>query len=181
MNPYQSESDLYCVVATYNTRDDGFLQVLNTANTGGVDGEPQNPETNSFFGRLCAEQVDGGSLRVAPCFLQYGFPLMAGPYWVLALGDDSSWAIVSGGPPNQVRETINGRTFCTTKEGSSFLDTNGSGLWLFTRQRVASAKKISMMEAKLTEMGIYTGDLKPVVQGEGCTYPDTLKEAKQNQ
>jgi lipocalin len=169
VNPYQSEEQLFCVVATYNLRDDGFLQVQNTANNGAVNGAPQISDTDSFFSDLCAEQVDGGELRVAPCVFQFAFPVVAGPYWVLAIGEDYSWAIISGGKPNEVREEVDGRTFCSTKEGSSFLDTNGSGLWLFTREKVASPEKIATMEKVLTDKGIYTGDLKPVQQS-GCNY-----------
>ena len=93
---------------------------------------------------------------------------------MLAVAEEYSWTIVSGGPTDEVRETVDGRTFCTTKEGTSFLDINGSGLWLFTKEPEASEETLAIMEAKLTEMGIHTGDLKPVVQ-KGCTYPDTTK------
>jgi lipocalin len=177
VTPYQSEDQLYCVVATYNTRDDGFLQVQNTGNTGGVDGEPQNSDSDSFLSSLCAKQVKGGSLQVAPCLFKPVFSLIGGPYWILAVGEEGesySWAIVSGGPPNKLKETVDGRNFCTTKEGTSFLDINGSGLWLFTKAQTASNATIAAMEEKLTEMGIYTGDLKPVEQ-EGCVYPDSTK------
>jgi len=174
VNPYQSENQLFCVVATYNKRNDGFIQVRNTANTGGVNGPQQSPESSSFFGDLCAQQVNAGSLLVAPCFLKPTFSVTAGPYWVLAVGDNYEWAIVSGGKPTEERETRDGRTFCTTKKGESFLDTNGSGLWLFTREREASPETMTAMEAKLNELGISAADLKPVVQA-GCTYPNSIK------
>ncbi|CAB9522169.1 expressed unknown protein [Seminavis robusta] len=179
VNPYQSEDQLNCVVATYNERDDGFIEVQNAGKTGGVDGAAQNSDTDSVFSSLCAQQVEGGSLQVAPCLFQVAFSAVAGPYWVLAVGeddagDDYTWAIVSGGQPTEVKETVDGRTFCTTKQGSSFLDTNGSGLWLFSRQPVADTQTIAAMEAKLTEMGIFAGDLLPVEQN-GCTYPDSTK------
>ncbi|CAB9502377.1 expressed unknown protein [Seminavis robusta] len=177
VNPYQSEDQLNCVVATYNERDDGFIQVQNSGTIGGVDGPRQNSDSDSFFSDLCAQQVDGGSLQVAPCLFQVAFSAVAGPYWVLALGEDGdeyTWAIVSGGQPTEVKETVDGRTFCTTKQGNSFLDTNGSGLWLFTKEQVADDQTIAAMEDKLTEMGIFTGDLLPVEQ-ESCTYPDSTK------
>ena len=172
--PYQDEDQLYCVVATYNRREeDDFIQVQNYGNNNQVNGPPQNSDEDSFFGNLCAEQVDGGELRVAPCFLKWIFGITAGPYWVLAVASDYSWAIVSGGAPTEVRETADdGTVLCTTKEGNSFLDTNGSGLWLFTREQVASEETIAAMENMLLDMGIYTGDLK-TVQQEGCTYEGT--------
>lgn len=176
VNPYQSENQLYCIVATYNKTDESseFLEVKNYGNNGGVNGPPQNPDDNGSFFNLCAKQIDGGELSVAPCFFGPAFDLAAGPYWVLAVADDYSWAIVSGGQPDQPRDS--NATLCTTKEGEGFLDTNGSGLWLFTRERVASSDTIELMEGTLLELGIYTGDLKNVTQ-EGCNYEGaTLKE-----
>jgi len=186
VNPYQQEEDLFCVVATYNLRDqDDLIQVQNTGRTGSVTGDLQGSVAGGeaaeegFFSALCAEQLEGGSLQVAPClFAVLGeavFDGVAGPYWVLAVADDYEWAIVSGGPPDQFRETTeDGTTLCTTKEGSSFLDTNGSGLWLFSRTPQASEETMKVMTDKLMEMRIYAGDLKPVVQ-EGCKYPDNTK------
>ena len=46
-------------------------------------------------------------------------------YWVLAFDNSAGFALVSGGPP-----THEGSGGCRTCTG-----TNGSGLWLFTRQR----------------------------------------------
>jgi lipocalin len=168
VNPYQAENQLYCVVATYNKRDDGFIQVNNYGNQDVVNGT--NTIDGSCFAQdLCARQLDGGSLQVAPCLFGFTFGLVAGPYWIVAVADDYSWSIVSGGKPNEVLEEVDGRTFCTTKEGCSFLDINGSGLWLFTRDKVANATTIATMEAKLNELGIFAGNLKTVAQ-EGCTY-----------
>lgn len=179
LNPYQSINDLYCVVATYNKRDDGFIQVLNTANVGSVQGGSQAPidPNGCQITQLCAQQINAGQIQVAPCLFQPVFGLAAGPYWVIAVGDDYSWAIVSAGQPKVEKEEVNGTTFCTTKgegNGIGFLDVNGAGLWLFSRNPVYNATEISIMETKLTEMGIYTGDLKDVVHS-GCTYPDFVK------
>jgi len=175
INPYQSEDQLYCIVATYNARSDssGFIDVKNYGNNNQVNGPAQVSDEESFFSSLCAKQVEGGELAVAPCSIYSS--LTAGPYWVLAVADDYSWAIVSGGQPDQPYPQDDGSTLCTTKEGSSFLDTNGSGLWLFTREQVAPAATIKAMENTLESMGFYTGLLKDVAQ-EGCLYEGaTLK------
>lgn len=174
-NPYQSENQLFCVVATYRKTDTEFLDVKNYGNNDQVNGAAQNSDNNGFFSTLCAKQYDAGELGVAPCFLRLIFDITAGPYWVLAVADDYSWAIVSGGQPDQPYQVEDGSTVCTTREGNSFFDTNGSGLWLFSREQVASVATIDAMEAKLQEMGIYTGLLKNVTQ-EGCLYEGaTLK------
>jgi len=165
VNPYQNEDQLYCIVATYDSTATEFIQVSNYGNNNAVNGPPQNSDNNGAFSSLCAKQIDGGELAVAPCLFGGVFDYTAGPYWVLAVAPDYSWAIVSGGQPDQPRP---GNT-CTTKAGDSFLDTNGSGLWLFTREQVAPAATIEAMETKLTEMGVFAGDLKNVTQ-EGCLY-----------
>lgn len=171
INPYQSEDQLFCIVASYNRTDTDLLEVKNYGNNNQVNGSPQNSDNNGLFSDLCGKQLEGGELAVAPCLFRPIFDVVAGPYWVLAVANDYSWAIVSGGQPDQPRqsETDPDATLCTTKEGSSFFDTNGSGLWLFTREQVASSTTIATMEAKLLDMGIYSGDLESVTQ-EGCLY-----------
>lgn len=173
VTPYQSESQLFCVTATYEpSKDSEFIDVLNYGNNNEVNGSPQNSDDAGIFGSLCAKQASGGALAVAPCFFGRFFDWFAGPYWILAVADDYSWAIVSGGPPTVPK---GGDGFCTTKEGSSFLDINGSGLWLFTKDQIPAAGVVEGMEQVLTSMKIYTGDLKDVVQ-EGCEYEGaTLK------
>jgi len=172
VTPYQSESQLYCVTATYEPRaNSDFIDVLNYGNNDEVNGSPQQSDSSGWFSGLCAKQATGGSLAVAPCFLGPFFNWFAGPYWIIAVAEDYSWAIVSGGPPTEPREDGT----CTTKEGSSFLDINGSGLWLFTRDQLPAEGVVEGMLQTLTDMKIYTGDLKDVVQ-EGCTYDGaTLK------
>lgn len=173
VNPYQGEESLYCVVATYVPKN-GYIQVLNTANTDSVNGTQQT-EVDPDCENLCANQIEGGSIQVAPCFFRYllCFGLFAGPYWVLAVGDNYEWAIVSGGQPDVVK-TVNatsGQTTCTTREDGCI---NGSGLWLFSRSSTYNQTQIDIQEAKLKEMGIFTEALKKV-EHEGCTYPDFIK------
>ena len=43
---------------------------------------------------LCAKQVDGAKLEVAPCFLP---TFTAGPYWILAHNETEGYALISGG------------------------------------------------------------------------------------
>jgi lipocalin len=158
---------------------EGFLEVDNYSNNGMVNGPVQNSDDNESFSNLCGKQIDGGKLSVAPCAFRGSlWDTVAGPYWVLAVGKDYSWAIVSGGQPNQPYPSTSNpsTTLCTTKEGSSFLDTNGSGLWLFTREKIADATTIKEMEGTLLAMGVYTGNLKDVTQVD-CQYNGaTLKE-----
>jgi lipocalin len=171
INPYQSANQLYCVAATYNKQDDSdLIAVDNYGNNDGVNGPPQISDTDSTFSSLCAQvrSETAGKLAVAPCIFGPLFSYLAGDYWVLAIDQEEySWAIVSGGQPKEIKQQDPIK--CTTKKGSSFLDINGSGLWLFTREKVASPEVIAKMESILDSMGVFTGDLLPVAQ-EGCNY-----------
>ena len=99
---------------------------------------------------------DTSKLLVAPCFLPNSF---AGDYWILAVGKNYEWAVVSGGKP-----TVQYSDGCTTKEEGI----NGSGLWVFTRKQTdeASVKEaLNVLKAK----GYTTQRLVRVAQ-EGCKY-----------
>eukprot|EP00959_Pyramimonas_sp_CCMP1952_P090778 1900302-Pyramimonas_sp.AAC.1 len=78
---------------------------------------------------LCAVEDaaanDPAKLLVGPCFLPNIPGSTTGPYWVLAHDEDEGYALISGGQPSIM--TPDG---CRT--GS---DTNGAGLWIFTRQQ----------------------------------------------
>lgn len=175
-NPYQSEDDLFCVTATYNLKENGQLEVLNYGNSGGVnEGVMGTSPDGCAFSNLCAEQESGGRLKVAPCLLGLGPTLIGGPYWVLAVAPDYSWAIISGGQPDQVRQE-EPEVLCTTKEGLPVIDINGSGLWLFTRERFPSNSVIETMEEKLVELGVWPGDLIDVVH-EDCRYEGSNHKA----
>ena len=172
-NGYQSADQLFCVTATYGyDPKDEYIRVDNYGNNGEVNGPPQVSGGNAFSD-LCAKQKAGGDLLVSPCFFSnLGiFDWVAGPYWVLAAGENYEWAIVSGGLPKE--EKPNGT--CTTKQGTGWANINGSGLWLFTREPERNEAFVEMMKAKLDEMKIFTGDLLKVEQ-EGCNYEGaTLK------
>lgn len=119
--------------------------------------------------QLCARQADPSqpaALSVAPCFLPN---LLAGPYWVLAVGynPDSStmeWAIVSGGQP-----TIEYADGCTT----STTTTNGSGLWIFSHQQLLSPDGLAAARSTLVDLGFTLTQLIDVPQ-EGCAYEKAI-------
>eukprot|EP00913_Durusdinium_trenchii_P026564 g24922.t1 len=99
------------------------------------------PHTAHDSGKtLCAKVVDKsrGKLEVAPCFLPTA---LAGPYWVLDYNEAEGYALISGGAPKEAAEGG-----CRTGTGlllgyappwrwSVSQGTNGSGLWIFTRQQ----------------------------------------------
>lgn len=171
------------------------IEVQNYANNDAVNGEVTISDVqNAIWGGICAEQVEvedeetgetsisnGGEFAIGPCRLPSPlWDLVAGPYWVIAIDQENyNWAIVSGGPPDQVRETVtttnevDGTTsttnLCSTTVSESIWDINNSGLWLFTRNQTTTQEIIDEMELTLLNMGIYTGDLLPVQQ-EGCLY-----------
>jgi len=186
VNGYQKPEDLFCVTATYNKKDGGgeLVEVSNRANEGAINKGLQGKGKGIFssFSSLCAKQLEDntGKLEVQPCFLFNTFNPFdtAGPYWVIAVGEQYDWAIISGGQPSEVisdgKDEKDGSVKCTTKESG----TNGSGLWLFTREPVASDAKIQLMESKLEAMGVSTSKLLSVAQ-KGCTYEGMqLKSAK---
>merc|ERR1711953_577235 len=113
---------------------------------------------------LCARLQDPtatSKLTVAPCFLPN---YAAGPYWILSVGKNETghydWAIVIGGEPTEPYSDG-----CTTKETGI----NGAGLWLFSRQPVASEETLTAMHNELVSRGITSRNLIKVEQ-KGCTY-----------
>lgn len=74
--------------------------------------------------------------------------------------DKYEWALISGGPPK--KQTENG--YCETGSGI-----NNSGLWIFTREKVASDATINKIRGIAKGLGFDLDVLQPVVQ-EGCTY-----------
>lgn len=179
INGFQpSLDDFYCLVHTFAPRaEDEFLDYIPYGNHGHVNGPQQHwevgkgiPESLSSW---CGGQDEegGGLLRISPCLLRSLLQKVGFPMWVIAVAPDYSWAIMSGGEPQDVRQ-VHPTPLCTTRTNVSatvLADTSGSGLWLLTQERVASNETIAEMESTLHEMGIYTEDLHPVVQ-EGCSY-----------
>ncbi len=166
---YQPENALYCVAQTLDTTNKtvpffngNVLSVYNYGNLDKVNGQQENAKNFT----LCARQPNSNnpaSLINAPCFIPN---ILAGPYWVIAAGpldNFYSWAIVSGGPPTVRYSDGN----CSTKLNG----TNGSGLWLFTRERYGEVAYRSVLEMRdiLRDMGYTTTQLLNVSQ-EGCNY-----------
>ena len=163
-NGYQSENDLYCVVATYNTSNthvpffnNTVIDVYNYANSGGINHNNSNP----YNMKLCARVLNSSSpakLGVAPCFLPNIF---TGPYWITALDVNYEWAVITGGQPT-VRIS---NTTCTTKT-SGF---NGSGLWIFSRKQIIDPDTLDHIHVIMHNRGIDTSLLLNVTQ-KGCKY-----------
>jgi hypothetical protein len=171
LNGYQSEEELFCVVATYDSSEklkvpffDGtVVAVHNYENKDEVNGPVESTDKNIPKG-LCARQPNStlaAELLVAPCFLPN---VLAGPYWIIAFGTkptgEYTWGLISGGSP-----TVKFDDGCTTKEKG----VNGSGLWIFTREPVASEETLNEARAKLKELGYTLQRLKNVAQ-KGCSY-----------
>eukprot|EP00210_Caulerpa_lentillifera_P006188 g5912.t1 len=128
---------------------------------------------SSYLRALIPDLTDPSKLRVGPAFLQTRFGDRAisfyGDYWVVAVGPNEpdkeyEWAIVSPGPPKV--ETEDG---CRT--GKEVLDptqTNGVGLWLFSRTRV-DPKGTAMMREIAQDLGFDLSVLRKVQQ-KGCSY-----------
>ena len=98
-------------------------------------------------------------------------PGISGPYWIVATSGDTTapdaWSVISGGPPT----TPSNGACRTGRDGpQTFLDVNGSGLWIFTRQPVASAATVDAARAATKAPGFDLTPLVPVTQA-GCTYP----------
>ena len=192
-------NQLYCVRAVYKPRDPANFKkgtvVYNSANEGSVTGKQVGtvPDTNatstgnSFGGQTGIvaypepypknATTAASKLRVLPTFfeglyqLKPVIPGISGPYWIVATSGDTTapdaWSVISGGPPT----TPSNGACRTGREGpQTFLDVNGSGFWIFTRQPVPSA---AVVEAARTAAKAIGFDLTPLVNVEqaGCTYP----------
>eukprot|EP00617_Octactis_speculum_P026419 CAMPEP_0185756742 /NCGR_PEP_ID=MMETSP1174-20130828/15154_1 /TAXON_ID=35687 /ORGANISM="Dictyocha speculum, Strain CCMP1381" /LENGTH=300 /DNA_ID=CAMNT_0028435835 /DNA_START=14 /DNA_END=919 /DNA_ORIENTATION=- len=169
---YQPADELYCVSATYNNSGasipffSGFVaSVYNYGDKDAVNGEPVNTADGQV---LCASQSDpaiAGMLGVAPCFLP---TLFTGAYWIVAVGESESdgaydWVVVSGGQPNTEQDD----GLCTIGSPTGYF----GGLWIFTRESVASAETLQAAQEAVTALGISSALLVDVVQ-EGCTYSE---------
>jgi len=166
---YQPLDAFYCVRAEYTLNDAGDeVEVFNTARNGGVDGDPTNAQGMKRRALVEDKDVSNSKLLVGPTFLPR---FTYGPYWIVAVSPDTpdpelgyDWAIVSGGAPTRLTDQENG--LCSTGSGM-----NDSGLWLFTREPIASAEVVELMRTTARELGFDTSVLKPVTQ-EGCEYPE---------
>ncbi|KAJ8601190.1 hypothetical protein CTAYLR_003218 [Chrysophaeum taylorii] len=169
---FQSTDDLYCVAATYALENrtvpffDGLvISVYNYATEDEVNGEPQNTADGMV---LCARLEDAnitGKLAVSPCWLPN---IAAAPYWIVAIHADDDgkydWAVISGGQPTELQDDGG----CTTSTGSY-----AGGLWIFSRDPVASNQTLADAQAAAVDLGISLAELNDVPQ-DGCTYDGAL-------
>lgn len=137
----------------------GRLLVFNQARTGSTTGPLKG--TNMLLNAVVVDE-DAGKLKVGPSFIP---SLLYGPYWVAALADDYSWAVISGGPPTKAS---NGA--CTNvASGPGALFGNGEGLWLFHRSPNPSGAMLAEMRAAAAQKGFDISLLQSVDQ-TGCEY-----------
>lgn len=88
---------------------------------------------------------------MAPCFLP---TLLAGPYWVLDYDEAAGYALISGGAP-----TLPAEAGCMTGSG-----TNGSGLWIFTREQKRDEALVQKVRAIAAQKGFDLSVLNDVDQ-----------------
>lgn len=167
VNSYQPENSLFCVRAAYlsDGADSGLLRVDNFAREGSVDG-PRRGDSAAEL-RAAVVDEDKGQLKVGPSFLPRA---LYGPYWVVALGPEARWAVISGGPPTE--ETPGG---CVNPENARGLFGNNEGLWIFHRDEVAPPADVADAKSAAEALGFDLSLLRPVVQ-EGCTYDEPFAE-----
>lgn len=193
-NGFQGEDRLNCVVATYNETYQGepstvplfggpVITVFNDCKIGGKNGPNSHDYTSPDFKRsfgspICARQTSTKfpeRLSVAPCPLPNAF---AGDYWVLHAGpspDNYQYSVVIAGQPSV--ELEDGCTTPNTCTGPA--DTN-CGLWLFTREPVADAAVVAMLEDTMHTKGVSTQNLIAVDHTD-CTYEGYVMKADDRQ
>ncbi|KAJ3058955.1 hypothetical protein HK102_010229, partial [Quaeritorhiza haematococci] len=74
-------------------------------------------------------------------------------------------------------KTKNNKCIANAKFG---LFGNGQGLWIFTRERLASKALVDSIKGKAEGMGLDTSLLQDVVQA-GCTYSQEQQQQQQQQ
>jgi len=161
---FERKEDFQCRTATYD---------LNPA---GVEGAPEGSQAlfvNNRLGRpdldieLTAVVAGPGQLRVAPCEV-FNFET-AGDFSILDFGANDitgeyEWAVVMSGNPTETAEDGE----CTTPFGN--------GLWMYTREKVASEETVQKMFDAIAKQGVSPIGLLPVKQGEECaTAYDSLR------
>ena len=127
--PNRFEKDCFAVTADYTLREDGRVGVVNTCRKGARDGP--------------AEAAEGVARRVGPAMLEVKFapswvPFGWGDYWVLALEDDYSAALV-GSP-------------------------DGKYLWILSRTPTLSGGTLERMIAAAAARGYATAPLEMTPQ-----------------
>jgi lipocalin len=153
---YLPASENRCVYAEYKKQNHfwGYdVAVHNYAE--GVD-PPHVPYDSGK--KICAKVVDQarGKLEVAPCFLP---TLLAGEYWVIAYDEAAGYALISGGAPK-----ISTEAGCRTGGADK---TNGSGLWIFTREQKRDEALVQKVRSIASQAGFDLSVLNDVDQTGG--------------
>jgi lipocalin len=161
---YQTKDSFYCVTATYNIEKNrtvpffhgNVITVYNYADYARVNGQPVNTRNGTL---LCARQPnvkEPGKLLVGFC----NFPnIICGDYWIIGLGENYEWLVVSGGQP-----TVRYDDGCTT---------NQTGLWIFSRTPMMEKIYIQQAFDLLRRKGYTTSKLLHVEQ-QKCRYTDAF-------
>lgn len=161
---YQTKDSFYCVTATYNIEKNrtvpffggNVITVYNYADYDRVNGPPVNTRNGTL---LCARQPnikEPGKLLVGFC----NFPnILCGDYWIIGLGENYEWLVVSGGQP-----TVRYDDGCTT---------NQTGLWIFSKRPVMEKMYMQQSFDLLKRKGYTTSKLLHVEQRK-CRYTDAF-------
>lgn len=152
---YLPEDSFNCVTAMYTPREPQFPWWSYSIN---VENRATKDDGERMDADLCAtgaDDADAAKLKVAPCFLP---SVVAGPYWVLAHNEEEGYALISGGQP-----TIKTDSGCKTGSG-----TNGSGLWIFTREAFPSAALVQKVIDIAESQGFDVSVLRKVAH-TNCT------------
>jgi len=150
-----------CVEATYTLLNPPkfwgqTIQVRNYAR------EPDGSfrDTKDLLCASPADPMDAAKLQVGPCFLPKWLGVTTGDYWVIAYDEAQGYALISGGQPY-----IEGTNGCKTGTG-----TNGSGLWIFTRQQVRNEALVQQVRAIAFQQGFDLSVLNDV-DNSNCVAP----------
>jgi len=149
---YQRANELNCTLANYtqlSTLPNGWqIDVSNRGRTGRFNGD-----TSGF---LCAKQVEGAKLKVAPCFLPSD---SGGPYWVANYSKTEGYAIILGGQPN----------WPTTDGLCAYNDPMNNGMWIFTRERNPDPELLTRLKSYMKDtLKIDTSKMLRTPQDVGC-------------
>ncbi|KAJ3202491.1 hypothetical protein HDU67_000535 [Dinochytrium kinnereticum] len=162
---YLPEEQNFCVSALYTKSADGTVSIYNFSKVGSINGRVQATVPN-LKGTI-RDASRPSKLSVGPQFLP---AFLGGPYWVVAtgpiVGGEYQWALVSGGLPNQ---ESNGKCLANETSVASFLNGNGQGLWIFTRDQVADPALVQQLRELAFSKGLDATAMKTVAQ-EGCVF-----------
>mmetsp|Transcript_8911 Transcript_8911/g.26177 ORF Transcript_8911/g.26177 Transcript_8911/m.26177 type:complete len:293 (-) Transcript_8911:39-917(-) len=176
---YAGFANLKCLPKTWPMGFGWELDFSNKADTNRHGGD-----TSGF---LCASQVKGSMLKVAPCFVPSTF---AGPYWVvfynegwkepIGPGNRNGVAIVASGQPDKVITTLPKTSKDDPKAENKvrcmYHDIKNRGLWIMTRQRKYDPNIVQHAMNIAQDFGFETSIMHKVDQ-TGCDRTTTTATA----